>query len=96
MGVGVSVVAGVVVVAVVVVHWVPTYSFRGAAFALARAFPIRITFIFAFVFASKVLHHRPPKKVEGCLAERGGRGAVGVPHLRDDFGESRVGYPKIN
>lgn len=30
------------------VPWLPSYSFRGAAFALARAFPIRITFIFAF------------------------------------------------
>lgn len=75
MGVGVSVVAGVVVVAVVV-HWVSTYSFRGAAFALAHAFPIRITFIFAF--ASKVLHHRPPKKA-GRQAGRGGQGCSGCP-----------------
>lgn len=79
MGVGVSVVAGVVVVAVVVLHWVPTYSFRGAAFALARAFPIRITFIFAFAFASKVLHHRPPKKVGRLPGRERGQGCRGCP-----------------
>lgn len=79
MGVGVSVVAGVVVVAVVgtvvVVPWVPTYSFRGAAFALARAFPIRITFI----FASKVLHHRPPKKVGRLSGRERVQGCSGCP-----------------
>lgn len=79
MGVGVSVVAGVVVVAVVVVHWVPTYSFRGAAFALARLFPIRITFIFAFVFAFEVLHHRPPKKVGRLPGRERGQGCSGCP-----------------
>lgn len=79
MGVGVSVVASVVVVAVVgtvvVVPWVPTYSFRGAAFALARAFPIRITFIFAF----EVLHHRPPKKVGRLPGRERGQGCSGCP-----------------
>lgn len=83
MGVGVSVVAGVVVVAVVgtvvVVPWVPTYSFRSAAFALARAFPIRITFIFVFAFASKVLHHRPPKKVGRLSGRERVQGCSGCP-----------------
>lgn len=79
-------------VGVGVVPWLPSYSFRGAAFA--RAFPIRIKFIFAFAFVFTFIH-RPPKK-----AGMRGSGQGGVRHgagnVRDDFGESRVGYPKIN